>query len=79
MKNVLVRLDDETVKQIDQAAPPGRGARAEFIRSAIRAAIYRIESDRIEESYLRDPQVFVDGGDWDGWLEWNPQSDDPRP
>jgi len=79
IKSIQVQLDDEMIAQIDQAAPARRGARVEFIRRAIRAALNRIESDRIEESYRREPQVFVDGGEWDGWLEWNPEVTEPKP
>jgi len=47
MKGVSVRLDDETMAQLDQVAPPRNGARAEFIRLAIKAAIIRSEFERI--------------------------------
>jgi hypothetical protein len=77
IKSIHVQLDDETIARIDQATSPGRSARADFIRQAIRAALNRIEFDRIEESYRREPQVFV-GGDWDGWLEWNPEVTEPQ-
>ena len=69
-----MQLDDETSAQLDQVAPPCNGARAEFIRRAIKAAILRSEFDRIRESYLREPQVFEDGGDWDDPLEWKPKA-----
>ena len=73
MKGISVQLDDETMAQLDQVAPPCNGARAEFIRRAIKAAILRSEFDRIRESYLREPQSFEDGDDWGDPLEWNPK------
>ena len=60
--------------QLDRVAPPGNRARTEFIRSAIKAALHHIEFDRIRKSYLREPKVFQEGGDWADPLEWNPQA-----
>jgi hypothetical protein len=65
MKSVLVQLDDETMAQLDQVAPSRNRQRTEFIRRAIKGALHQNEFDRMRDSYLRDPQVFADGGDWD--------------
>lgn len=65
MKSVLIQLDNETLAQLDQVAPPRNRARSEFIRRAIKSALHRSEFDRMRESYLREPQVFEDGGDWE--------------
>ena len=74
MKNVLIQLDDETMAQLEEVAPARNRARTEFIRRAIKAALHRSEFDRMRESYLKVPQEFADGGDWDDPLAWNPMS-----
>ena len=51
MKSVLVQLDNETLAQLDQVAPPRNRARSEFIRRAIKSALHRSEFDRIRESF----------------------------
>jgi len=74
MKSFLVQLDDETMAQLEQVAPARNRARAEFVRRAIKSALHQSEFDRIRDSYLKDPQVLEDGGDWDDPLEWNPKA-----
>ncbi|MBI2687722.1 MAG: hypothetical protein HYX27_15535 [Acidobacteria bacterium] len=73
MKSVLVQLDDETMAQLNEVAPPASRARTKFIRRAIKEALLRSEFDRMEEAYRREPQEFVDGGDWDDPLPWEPK------
>ena len=72
MRSILVRLDDETFARLSRIARSQRRHPAEFIRRAIKAALLQHELDRIRDSYLRDPQLFADGGDWDEPLEWKP-------
>ena len=74
MKGISVQLDDETMAQLDQVAPPRNRARSEFLRRAIKSALHRSEFDRMRDAYLLQPDSVEDGDDWGDPLEWKPES-----
>jgi predicted transcriptional regulator len=71
MKQVLIELDDEVAEQLERVAPARSRRRSEFIRAAIRRALwedqervtaeaYRRQPDSAEDAYL-DPLVWEPG------------------
>jgi hypothetical protein len=58
MQQIIVELDDETVRRLNKVAPPKERKRSEFIREAIRKALNeRIELE-MEAAYRRQPDDF---------------------
>ena len=50
MPQVLIHFDDATLKAIDRIAPAAKRKRADFIRQAVKDAIFRQETDRMREA-----------------------------
>jgi predicted transcriptional regulator len=59
MKSVLIELDDETAARIERVAPGRTRQRSEFIRNAIRRALWELDEQQTAEAYRRQP----DGAD----------------
>ncbi len=57
MKQVLVQLDDETARRLDQTIPSGSRKRSEFIRTAIRKALWEMEERATAEAYRAEPDA----------------------
>ncbi|HEX5070100.1 MAG TPA: CopG family transcriptional regulator [Vicinamibacterales bacterium] len=55
MKAVLVELDDAVAARLEQVAPGRTRRRSEFIRNAIREALWRLEEHATAEAYRRQP------------------------
>jgi predicted transcriptional regulator len=72
MPSVLVHLDDEICKSLDRIAPARQRKRAEFIRSAVKAAIRKHEYAQMKEAYQRQPDSAADADDWSSCEEFNP-------
>lgn len=67
MKAVLIELDDETAERIEQVAPGRTRQRSEFIRNAIRRALWELEERRTAEAYRRQPDTedaYFEMGVW---------------
>lgn len=60
MNQVIVELDDRTLKRLDKVAPAKARRRSEFIREAIRRALDSLASEQIERAYRRQPQAEVE-------------------
>ena len=76
MKALLVELDDEVVEKLERVAPGRSRQRSEFIRNAIRRALWEIEEQQTAEAYKRQP----DSGE-DAYLNanvWAPRPKRPR-
>jgi metal-responsive CopG/Arc/MetJ family transcriptional regulator len=70
MPQVLIQFDEATLKAIDRIAPAAKRKRADFIRKAVKDAIFQRETDRMREAYLRQPDS-VEGADiWELPEEW---------
>ncbi len=69
MNQVLVELDEETLRRLNAVAPPRARKRSEFIREAIRRALDRLVEEQMEEAYRRAPQdsaeVDLDPSTWE--------------
>ena len=64
MASILVQLDQETLRALERIAPAAKRQRAEFIRQAIKAAIWRAEEERTRRAYLAHPETQDEA---DGW------------
>jgi hypothetical protein len=70
MPQVLIQFDETTLKAIDRIAPPARRKRADFIRRAVKDAIFRLETDRMREAYRLQPDSVEASDDWELPEEW---------
>jgi hypothetical protein len=69
MPQVIVELDDRTMRRLEEAAPASARLRSQFIRDAIRRALdARVEAD-MERAYREKPQdsveVDLDAATWE--------------
>jgi predicted transcriptional regulator len=74
-KQILVELDAETAARLERAAPARSRRRSEFIRQAIRRALWELEERETRASYLRDPdegQVAWPEPAWEPWAAAEP-------
>jgi predicted transcriptional regulator len=68
MKQLLIELDDEMAEQLERVAPAQSRRRSEFIRAAIRQALWAQEERAVAEAYARQPDsaeaAYVDPQVW---------------
>jgi predicted transcriptional regulator len=68
MKALLIELDADTAARLDKVAPSRSRRRSEFIRGAIRGALWELEERATEAAYLRQPDSAEDAHvDPDAW------------
>ena len=72
MPKVLIQFEYATLEAIDRIAPAAKRKRAEFIRSAVKDAIFRYEQGRMREAYRLQPDSGQDADSWDLPEEWKP-------
>lgn len=60
MKNLLIELDDATARRLERVAPARSRRRSEFIREAIRKALWAIEERETAAAYRRKPDSEAD-------------------
>ena len=65
MPKVLVQFEDATLEAIDRIAPAAKRKRAEFIRSAVKDAIFRYEQERMREAYRLQPDSVQRADPWE--------------
>ncbi len=76
MKTLIVELDDEVAEKLERVAPGKARQRSEFIRNALRKALWEIEEQATAEAYRLQP----DHGD-EAYLNpavWEPAAKPPR-
>ena len=56
MSQILIELDDFTIKRLNQVASPQARKRSEFIRAAIRKALDEVAEKEMERAYRAMPQ-----------------------
>lgn len=64
MKSILIQLDEDTFRSLENVAPAAKRQRAEFIRSAVRRAIREAEYKRIKKAYQQQPDSEAEADDW---------------
>jgi hypothetical protein len=72
MKSLLIQLDEPTLRALNRVAPAAQRKRAEFVRTAIRKAIYEAEEERTRLAYLKQPDTETAADDWRDAEEWKP-------
>ena len=72
MKTLIVELDDEVAAKIELVAPGRSRQRSEFIRNALRKALWEIEERATAEAYRQQPDIAEDA-------YINPDVWEPRP
>lgn len=75
MPQILIQFEPSTLEAIDRIAPRAKRKRADFIRSAVKDAIFRYEQKKIREAYRLQPDV-VEDLPWEMPEEWMPNPDD---
>jgi hypothetical protein len=65
MKSILIELDDEMAASLERVAPARSRRRSEFVRDAIRRALWELEEHATREAYSRSP----DRDDADAWFD----------
>jgi hypothetical protein len=79
MPQVLVQFETSTLEAIDRITPAAKRKRADFIRKAVKDAIFRHEQKKMREAYGVQPDSPAEQpGSWDLPEQWRvPQ--DPAP
>jgi predicted transcriptional regulator len=70
MPQVLIHFDEATLKAIDRIAPAAKRKRADFIRQAVKDAIFRQETERMREAYRLQPDSVEGSEAWELPEEW---------
>ena len=70
MREVLIQFEEVTLEAIDRIASAAKRKRADFIRSAVKDAIFRYEQERMKEAYRLHPESAQDADPWDLPEEW---------
>jgi predicted transcriptional regulator len=69
MKQILIELDDEIAEKLEQVAPGRSRRRSQFIRSAIRRALWELEERATADAYRKQPdstdEVYADARVWE--------------
>ena len=69
MKQILVEIEDDVAARLERLAPARSRPRSEFIRAAIRKALWEREETATAEAYRRQPdsatEVYLDARTWE--------------
>lgn len=69
VKQMLIELDADTAARLEKVAPARSRRRSEFVRAAIRRALWEVEERATRDAYLRQPQPAeepsLDPAAWD--------------
>ena len=74
MPQILIQFESSTLEAIDRIAPAARRQRADFIRRAVKDAIFRHEQRKMREGYRLHPDV-VEDLPWEMPEEWTSNDD----
>lgn len=68
MKQLLIEIDEDMAKRLERVAPTRSRRRSEFVRSAIRRALWELEDRATERAYARQPdsdaEAYLDPAVW---------------
>lgn len=69
MKQLLIEIDEDMATQLERVAPTRSRRRSEFIRAAIRQALWELEERATAEAYARQPdsakEAYFDAAVWE--------------
>jgi predicted transcriptional regulator len=69
MKQLLVEIDEETAARLESVAPSRSRRRSDFVRAAIRRALWELEERGTAEAYSRTPDsapdAYLDARVWE--------------
>jgi hypothetical protein len=69
MKQLLIEVDDDLAAELEKVAPGRSRRRSEFIRCAIRQALWDLEEKRTAEAYKQQPdsedEIYLDPRVWE--------------
>jgi predicted transcriptional regulator len=69
MKTLIVELDDEVAAKLELVAPGRARQRSEFIRNAVRKALWELEEQATAEAYRLQPDsgsdAYLDATVWE--------------
>jgi len=69
MKTLIVELDDEIAAKLERVAPGRARQRSEFIRNAVRKALWDLEEQATAEAYRQQPDsgrdAYLDASVWE--------------
>src|SRR5262245_24222181 len=68
MKTLIVEFDDEIAEKLERVAPGRARQRSEFIRNAVRKALWDLEEQATAEAYRRQPDsesAYLNAGVWE--------------
>ena len=71
MKQFLVELDDDIAAKLEQVAPGRSRRRSEFVRMAVRRALWDLEERATADAYRRVPDTA--DAPWDPAV-WEPKA-----
>ena len=74
-KQLIIEIEPEMAERLERIAPARPRRRSEFIRMAIRKALWDLEERRTEEAYRRLPDT-LEPAYFDA-REWEPASSPP--
>jgi len=72
MKPFLIEVDADIAAQLEKVAPSRSRRRSEFVRNAIRRALWDLAERATEEAYLRHPDSSEEGFDPAVWEPGTP-------
>jgi hypothetical protein len=81
MKQFLIELDDETAEQLEAVAPARSRRRSDFVRLAIRRALWELRERATEAAYTRTPDsepAYFDPTVWEVRDSGRPRAGQPR-
>jgi predicted transcriptional regulator len=69
MKAILIELEPDVAARLEAVAPGQSRRRSDFIRAAIRKALWELEEQATEAAYRAQPEgaepVYFDAGAWE--------------
>jgi len=69
MKQLLIEVEDDIAAKLEAAAPGRSRQRSEFVRMAIRRALWALEEATTAEAYRRQPDsagdAYLDPSTWE--------------
>ena len=60
MKQILIEIEEDVAARLEAVAPARSRRRSEFIRTAIRRALWQLEEEATAEAYRRQPDSAAD-------------------